>query len=207
MKASRGTPFLTQVLVLLASLAIVALLGGASYRLGWQISLAIFYLVPIFLCVHHIGRWAGLVVSVLACATWLTLELNVNPLYAQRNPRHELFHVHPIIAIWNGLALGGFFVIFTLLLDSIESALHREKRINQNLENLLTLAPFEETGRSPSAARPETFLPKESLPGEGEVPAEKAKEGLPGEEKGFLPGEEKGTGDEKGADIPEGKTT
>jgi hypothetical protein len=163
MSASRILPNKFQILVFLGSLALVALLGAASYWIGWQISFAIFYLLPIFLCVHLVGRWAGLVLSVAASVMWVALELTSNPIpvfqrqadegdairlvlaSSTRPQRIEIGYL-PIITYWNGLALGGFFVIFTLLLSSMEAALEREKRINQNLETLMTLAPFEAKG-------------------------------------------------------------
>lgn len=139
----KPTDLLRKSLALIASLILVALVAAAEYY-GRPISFSIFYLLAIFFCVHNVGRWPGIVLAVVCGATWLVMELNFNPIYSDRG--HSVNRVDPMIGYWNGFALTGVFVIFAVLVASLESALQREKRINQNLETLLTLSPSDSRG-------------------------------------------------------------
>lgn len=180
MKQADILPSPKQFLIILASLALVVLLGLANYLLTWEISFAIFYLLPIFLCVHNVGRMSGIIVSLAAGATWFTVEAVSAPHYS-----------HPIFGYWNGTALLGVFLIFTLLMASVEESLKREKSINKTLESLLTLAPSDQQGwlatgeglageskRDPYSTIPPP--PDGPLPFETAVPPAEAGNGQPG---------------------------
>lgn len=153
---------LTKTLALGASLILVALVAAAEYY-GRPISFTIFYLLPIFIAVHNVGRIPGLIVAGLSGACAVYIDLTLNPVYAL-NENHVLY-VHQIVGVWNGLALTSMFVIFALLVSSVEAALKREKRINQNLESLLTLSPADSRGwLAPSGTLPDFMQDKPATP-------------------------------------------
>lgn len=139
-------------LAFVGSLVMVALLGLAVYFAGWEYSLSIFFLLPIFLCVHYAGKWPGVVMALVSGATLLVLDL-----FVSGHP-----YTHQIIGYWNGVALVGFFLIFTVLMASVEEALHREKGINRNLESLLTLAPYDQQWQLPFNQMDTASLPTKS---------------------------------------------
>jgi hypothetical protein len=142
MKLASILPTKLQILLLLGAVILVALLGLASLYATWQFSFAIFYLLPIFMAVHFVGKWSGLLLSVFAGMTWLAVELQSNDVS------------EPLAIYWNGWALTGVFVIFSLLLASVEAALDKQKGITRNLEELLTLAPYDQEGWEMPVARP-----------------------------------------------------
>jgi hypothetical protein len=160
MKWTKNLPDKTQILVLIGALALVTLLGLANFWIGWEYSFGFFYLLPIFIGVHYVGKWAGLFLAVLSGITWLAMELHSNPL-----ANTELPSARPDVCYWNGMALLGFFVIFALLMASVETALQKEKGISRNLETLLTLAPYDQQGWDVHADSSEASQPKEPQPG------------------------------------------
>jgi hypothetical protein len=151
MKSARILLNKNEWLVLVACLAMVAALGATNYWIGWEYSFSVFYLLPIFICIHYIGRLSGLFVSVIAGSMWLFLDL-----YTNHYHRH---YSDVLVGYWNGLALLGFLVIFSMLMSSVEEALVRQKGISRNLESLLTLAPYDEVGWDMSSEEPQTPLP------------------------------------------------
>ncbi len=61
-------------LVLAEALALVLLLGLADYRTGYEVSLYVFYSIPILIVVWHVGRNAGLWISVFSALVWSTAD-------------------------------------------------------------------------------------------------------------------------------------
>src|SRR5438132_10492843 len=127
MKLARILPNRMQLVALVTALALVALLGVANYKIGWQVSFAIFYLLPILIVVHNVGRWPGLIVSVICGITWLVVELESNPLY--RLHESHILYLDSYFAYSTGIPLTGLFIILTLLVASVESSLGRAKAI------------------------------------------------------------------------------
>lgn len=97
--------------------ALVPLVGFIDYISGWEFSFGIFYLLPVSLVSLGGGKWPGLALSLVSAAVWLGVELATNPNYT-----------NPFAPYWNALVRLGFFVIFTLMLDSLRRAWHYEKQ-------------------------------------------------------------------------------
>lgn len=148
---------LRKTLAFVASLILIGLVAGAQYYAGWQFSLTILYFLPILIGVQHVGKWPGFVVAVLCgVASYL-----VNREFVEA---YEL----NLVLYWNGAAHLAFFLIFALLLSSLESSLQRERRINKNLETLMTLSPADSRGwLAPGPAMPDSTPEIEQAPQEG----------------------------------------
>ena len=95
----------------LVGLVLLALLGAIDYLTGPDVSLSLFYLVPISIVTWRANRTAGLIISVASAVTWFIADmlLGMN--------RSGLF-----VGFWNGAIRLGFFVIVTMLLSTVKAS-------------------------------------------------------------------------------------
>jgi diguanylate cyclase (GGDEF)-like protein len=92
------------------------ILGIIDYITGEEITLSLFYLIPISLITWFSGRKLGILFSAISAVIWTVTDIALGLSYS-----------HPIIYYWEiGICLG-FFVIVTLLLSALRMALEREK--------------------------------------------------------------------------------
>lgn len=87
------------------AVALVAGVGLVDYVTGYQLRVALFYLVPILWITWTVGRVAGLSISLLSAATWLSCDLAQSDRYA-----------HGLLPYWNALVTLGFFSLTVFLL-------------------------------------------------------------------------------------------
>jgi diguanylate cyclase (GGDEF)-like protein len=99
-------------------IAFVILLGIIDYLTGYEISVSLFYLVPIFLVVWYADGRMGLVLSFASAITWLIADYSAG-----------LFYSHPSIYVWNTLLRLGFYIVIT----GLGSTLKRSYKVNQDL--------------------------------------------------------------------------
>lgn len=100
------------------ALALVLVVGGIDYVTGDELSVSLFYALPIFVASWFVSRRAGIAVSVLCAVD----HLLVDPIaHASHFPRG--------VVLWNVVVELGFFVTFTLLLVGLKSALDRERAL------------------------------------------------------------------------------
>jgi len=111
---------------LLACVALVMLIAYSDYATGYELSLTILYLAPIFLATWILGRGYGITVSLLALAAWLTSIEYMGVVYA-----------HPFYHFWDALIRIATWVIFVLLLTKLRIALaHADERFVAVLRGL-----------------------------------------------------------------------
>jgi C4-dicarboxylate-specific signal transduction histidine kinase len=110
--ARPASPASTAVNVL-ACLALVGAIALADYATGYDIRLAILYLVPITIATWRLGRTAGILVAATASASWLVAFESLH--------RYE----HPFYFYWEGVIIAVTFVIVVILLSSLRAALAR----------------------------------------------------------------------------------
>jgi diguanylate cyclase (GGDEF)-like protein len=104
--------------LLALSLLLVVLIGLVDRLAGPDVSLLVFFLIPIFLGVWFVGKRAGLLISVISAVAWL---LNAIP---DTHP-----YAHPSIPYWNvGLRLV-FLLIFTYMLAAFKKVLAHEQEL------------------------------------------------------------------------------
>jgi signal transduction histidine kinase len=104
-----------------ATCALVAVIGIADYLTGFELSLLIFYLLPVCMAVAAVNWRFGVAIAVASVATWLAGDALAGARYA-----------NPLVPGWNALiALGTYLVVVWLLASLI--ALHREmeERVRQ----------------------------------------------------------------------------
>ncbi len=112
---------------------LVGVVGALDYVTGYEISFSIFYLAPVALAAWHLGKSAGILISVVCAAVWLAVDVTTG---------HE--YSHSAIPIWNAATRCGFFVITAYLLADLHGLLRVHSLLAQrdSLTNLLNPGAF-----------------------------------------------------------------
>ncbi len=109
----RSKPFI----VTAASLS-VSLLGVLDYLNGPDVSLLIFYVVPVFVAAWYAGRGAGLLACAASGLAWFAVAHATSGQYS-----------NPLIAYWNAFVRLGFIVILAHLVASFRRSLKQEREL------------------------------------------------------------------------------
>ena len=104
--------------ILLLGVLLIVAVGSVDYLTGNEVGLSLFYVLPISLVGWFTDRRFGLLASLASASVWLIADT------ANGNP-----YSHPLIPVWNTLIRFAFFVIITLLLSRLKSALQRESEL------------------------------------------------------------------------------
>ena len=108
----------SRAFVVTASLLLVSLLGVFDHLNGPDVSLLIFYVVPVFVAAWYAGRGAGLAVCAAGGAAWFAV--------AHASAAH---FSSPLIAYWNAAVRLGFVVILAHLVASFRRSLAQEREL------------------------------------------------------------------------------
>jgi len=95
------------IAIALGSLLLLALIAFIDYQSGTQLSLALFYLIPIGLSAWYVGRWFGLLVVTVAGVAWTANELM------------EFLPDYAWMLYWNIVIRVALFLIVASLLSSL----------------------------------------------------------------------------------------
>ena len=110
---SGSKPFL-----LLLGFLLVLVIGLVDFATGVEISVSLFYAVPILLLTWLLGRWAGFLLSAASTFSWIVANSAAGQVYS-----------HPAIAYWNDFVEFGFFLVLVLVLSEAKRSLDHEKRL------------------------------------------------------------------------------
>jgi len=102
--------------IVVAGLCLAGVIGAVDYLSGYQISFAIFYLVPILLVAWYVNRPAGIAACLAGTVIWAV---------ADHLSGHRYDSI--IILFWNAGVRLGFFVIIVLSISRIKVALDKEQ--------------------------------------------------------------------------------
>lgn len=108
----------SKTLVFAISLALVLLIGVIDYLAGPDISLLVFFLLPIFVAVWFVGKKAGVTVAVLSGAVWTAIALATSHQYS-----------HPAIPYWNIVSKFAFLMVFAQILAALKNVLEHEREL------------------------------------------------------------------------------
>ncbi len=99
--------------ILVLCTLLLAAFGYLDFVTGWEISLSVFYLLPIGLASWYIGRWAGAALAGAGAGLSIAGDVLAGIAFS-----------HPLIAAWNGLVrLAGFLVVVAVI-EELRRALH-----------------------------------------------------------------------------------
>jgi signal transduction histidine kinase len=143
---------------LLLGAAVLAMIWVLEYSVGPEISVSIFYILPISLVVWRVGGpWAGAMPAICAAAWW-SAEYLTGRVYS-----------HWGIGVWNALIRLGFFSIFSLLITlrqrySLEKTAHESAEEASRLKSNLIALVSHEYGNTLTNLKLATLILKQSEP-------------------------------------------
>ena len=92
--------------------ALLALVGVVDYLTGYELSVLIFYLLPVSLAAWFIGRRFAALVSLLSVGIWIVGDIFAGATYT-----------HKIVFAWNATITLGFLLVVAFLLDNLRASL------------------------------------------------------------------------------------
>lgn len=104
--------------IFIASLLLVFLLGLFDYLNGPDVSLLIFYVVPVFVAAWYAGRRAALFVCAASGLSWLAVAYATSGHFSS-----------PFIAYWNASVRLGFMVILAHITAAFKASLEQEREM------------------------------------------------------------------------------
>lgn len=118
-----------------AALLTVVVIGVLDYLTGYQISFAVFYLLPVSVAAWYATKTWAVVLAVGSSLVWYIAEVAAGYPYA-----------HPAIPVWNASVRLVFFMIIALLLSELRTRLISEIRLakTDSLTGLLNIRAFRE---------------------------------------------------------------
>jgi predicted signal transduction protein with EAL and GGDEF domain len=102
--------------VSLIGLTFVVFVGVIDYLTGYEIELAIFYLIPIAFVTWFAGKRSGALMSVVSAIVIFLADMFAGKIFS-----------HPLIGFWDTLGTFGIFLIIVLTLSSLKKALEKER--------------------------------------------------------------------------------
>jgi signal transduction histidine kinase len=100
--------------LIFAGLAVLALIGIIDYVTGFELLFSVFYLLEVALAAWFVGKWFGLLMSVLSVIVWIGGDLAAGAHYSNL-----------VVPVWNAVLLMVFYFIVVWLLTRLRS-LHKE---------------------------------------------------------------------------------
>jgi serine phosphatase RsbU (regulator of sigma subunit) len=106
---------LSKSTIIIITVLMTQVIGHLDYITGAEISISIFYVIPVALCAWFVHRKAGFALAFLSSITLYVADFLCSPSYS-----------HPFIPIWNAIVSFGFFSIMVWSLSSYRKVMDRE---------------------------------------------------------------------------------
>jgi hypothetical protein len=103
------------------SFLLVAVVGATDQLTGYELSISIFYLIPVGFGSWYLRWHFGIVMCIVSAATWFVIDYTSGHQYS-----------HPAIPFWNTGVRFGFFISSSQLLSSAYDALSISRRLWRN---------------------------------------------------------------------------
>ena len=94
-------------------------IGVIDYRVTFDISLSVFYLLPIAFTAWLIRRGWGIIISIFSALLWFVAATHAASLYPEMTP-------YPWLPYWNTAVMLTFFTLVSYLLGSLKLAYERQ---------------------------------------------------------------------------------
>lgn len=108
-----------KLILFVAMLMLICVVGCLDFITGYDLSLLVFYLAPILVCVWFIGRAAGYTVTVICIAVALAIEYHTGR-YAGTG-----------IFIWNGIGVSLIYFMLSHAVSGLKASLMREQMLSR----------------------------------------------------------------------------
>jgi diguanylate cyclase (GGDEF)-like protein len=108
--------------ILVASLSLVALMGAIDFYVGNEISVSIFYLLPVHVATWYAGPGLGLVISVLGAVLWFVADLN----------GAAVTSIDSLVLAWNFGVRVLYFAGAAFLLSQLKARLESEASLSRS---------------------------------------------------------------------------
>lgn len=105
-------------LTIAAGCAVVLMLGWIDAITGYEISFAVFYIVPVVGVAWYAGMVPAVFIAILSAGSWYTADFHSGHDYS-----------HPAIPYWNTFARLGMFLVLAFFADKTRILLARETRL------------------------------------------------------------------------------
>lgn len=105
--------------ILIIGFVLVLIIGVIDFTTGTEISISVFYLLPIYLVTWFSCRWFGVLIAFASAIVWLIADLLSGHIYS-----------HPLIPYWN-MAVRLFFFLTLYLLVRLNKKLHLEEQLSR----------------------------------------------------------------------------
>ncbi len=127
---------LSKTTVLLLGVVLAIGLGIIDNATGFEISFALFYLLPVLFVAWFAGIAWGITVSVASAVTWQVANILAGEAFTS-----------PLIPYWNSATRLSFFLVVTILVTKLKDALERERALSRTdfLTGALNSRAFLET--------------------------------------------------------------
>jgi diguanylate cyclase (GGDEF)-like protein len=104
----------------LTSIAVlsVCLIGFLDHRTGHEISLSIFFLIPISLIVISVNFWAGVLTAVISSIIWYYNDITTG-----------IKTSHWLIPVWNAVMRMGYFILHSFFLSRYMSQIRLNRKL------------------------------------------------------------------------------
>ena len=112
-------------LIILGSI-LVLLVGFVDYLTGTELSISIFYLLPICLAAWFLNKTAAVYLSIVSSAVGLLTDIMAGHPYS-----------HPIIVFWNNAVQFGFFIIIVFIFSVLKVEYEKALNLNNDLQHTL----------------------------------------------------------------------
>ncbi len=110
----------SSLLLYTLGIVLVVLVGALDYVTGEELSVSIFYLVPVAMCAWCAGRRAGVWISAASAVVWFLADYFTFHQYA-----------HELIRYWNAVVGFGFSLIVAYSLAALHEALILQEQLSQ----------------------------------------------------------------------------
>lgn len=100
--------------------ALVVILAAVDHLTGIEITLSLFYVVPVLIATWYGGLWAGVALSILSAVSWDIANRLAGEAYS-----------HPLIPYWNDISRLTVLLVISVLLTKLKGALERERALSR----------------------------------------------------------------------------
>ena len=110
----------SKLLLIAGIIVFMTILGFIDYNTSFEISLSIFYLIPIAIGSWFLSRRISILLSILCSVVYGILDFLSGNVYS-----------HPLILTWNDFAIFGIYLIVAITLSKLKEVLIIEKELSR----------------------------------------------------------------------------